>query len=52
MLPVPDDAVPIDANVAVPDPPVPVGNVTLAAGLTAFEVTVQPTLVRATETRA
>jgi len=52
MIPAPLDAIPIEAKVAVPEPPVPVGKTMLETGLTALEVTVQPEPVRATATRA
>jgi hypothetical protein len=50
--PDPLDAVPMEQNVAVPEPPVPDGNTMLAWGDDELVVeVVQPPVVRATETR-
>ena len=50
--PAPLDAVPMPKCVAVPLPPVPAGNDTVAAGETLFPVTTNPAPDRATVTRA
>lgn len=48
----PEVATPVLQNVAVPDPPVPVGQLIVAAGLIVFPVSTQPEVDRTTATRA